>query len=216
MKVSTTRLEAFSDGVISIIITIMVLGIKLPSFDEKSSSEIIILNLKHLLPYLLSYAFSFMMIGIFWSNHHYMFHLLEKIDVHLQWLNFLFLFFLSLIPFATALIGSNSFTPVAPALYGTVLFLTSVTFLVMKHYSLRKKLLHTDTSRELTYKIFKVSVMGRKKTIIGSIIYLIAIPLSFINVYAAYICFIIPAILFFIPDAIDNVVLAEKLSEKNS
>src|SRR3954471_2021241 len=147
MKINTTRLETFSDGVIAIIITIMVIEIRLPDLNRESTSEQIINNLQYLLPYFITYAFSFMMIGIFWTNHHYMFHLLERTDEQLVWLNFLFLFLLSLIPFATAIVGSNPFIAVSALIYGIVMLLTNSSFLLMRHYSLRKKLLHTDRNR---------------------------------------------------------------------
>jgi uncharacterized membrane protein len=214
MKINTTRLETFSDGVIAIIITIMVIEIRLPDLSRESTSEQIINNLQYLLPYFITYAFSFMMIGIFWTNHHYMFHLLERTDEQLVWLNFLFLFLLSLIPFATAIVGSNPFIAISALIYGIVMLLTNSSFLLMRHYSLRKNLLHTDRNRALTANIFRVSIKARTKAFIGTIVYLIAIPLAYVNVYFAYLCFTIPPILYFIPDGIDDEALAEKVAEK--
>ncbi len=216
MKISTTRLETFSDGVIAIIITIMVIEVKLPDLTKESSGWQTINLLKHLIPYLITYAFSFMMIGIFWTNHHHMFHLLDRTDEKLLWQNFLFLFLLSLIPFATAIVGSNPFISIAPAIYGTVMLLTNSAYLLMRHYSLSKKLVHKDDNKELTANIFRVSSRARTKAFAGTIVYLLSIPLAFVNVYFAYICFIIPPVLFFIPDGIDDEAFAEKVVEKNS
>ena len=216
MKSSTTRLETFSDGVIAIIITIMVLELKLPDLSKESSTTQAISHLKELLPYFITYALSFMKIGIFWTNHHHLFHLLEHTDQHLVWQNFIFLFFLSLIPFATAEVGSNPFIAIAPAIYGAVMFLTNLAFLIMRHYSLRKKLLHKDADQALTKTIVHISQKARIKSIIGSGIYLISIPLAYVNVYVSYICFIIPSIIFFIPEGIDNEELAEKVAKKNT
>lgn len=216
MKITTTRVETFSDGVIAIVITIMVLQLKLPNFEKGSTTAEVISDLTDLLPYFLTYAFSFMMIGIFWTNHHHMFHLLEKTDEQLLWQNFLFLFFLSLIPFATAIVGANPFIAISPAIYGLVMLLTTLSFVIMRNYSLRNKLIHKDTDKELTQKIFKVSHRARTKAIIGAIIYFISIPLAYVNVYFSYACFIIPPIIFFIPEGIDNEKLAERVTEKNT
>ncbi len=216
MKLGTTRLEAFSDGVIAIIITIMVLQLKLPDLNKDSSTRDIWSHLINLLPYLITYAFSFMMIGIFWTNHHHMFHLLEKADIHLLWQNFIFLFLLSLIPFATSIVGSNPFVALSPAVYGSVMLLTTLSFTIMRHYSIRKHLLHKDEDKKLTQDLLNVSYKARKKAIIASIIYLVAIPMAYVNVYVAYACFIVPPIIFFIPEGIDNEELAEKVAVKNA
>src|SRR4051794_31912412 len=216
MKISTTRLETFSDGVIAIIITIMVIEIKLPNLTQESTTVETINNLRQLVPYLITYAFSFMMVGIFWTNHHHMFHLLKHTDEQLLWQNFLFLFLLSLIPFATAIVGANPFISISAVIYGIVMLLTNSSFLLMRHYSLRKDLVHKDKNRELTVKIFQVSMKARIKALIGTIMYMIAVPLAFVNVYIAYICYTIPPIIFFIPDGIDDEKLAEKVVEKNA
>ncbi len=215
MKISTTRLETFSDCVIGIIITIMVLELKLPDLGKHSTTAETVTYLKHLLPYFITYAFSFMMTGIFWTNHHHMFHLLERTDERLLWQNFLFLFLLSLIPFATAIVGANPFIAIAPALYGLVMLLITLSFLIMRNYSLRHGLIHTDKDRVLNQKIFKVSFRARTKAIVGTAVYLTAIPLAYLNVYFAYACFVIPPFIFFIPEGIDNEKLAEKVAEKN-
>src|SRR3954451_22630373 len=174
MKISTTRLETFSDGVIAIIITIMVIEIKLPNLTQESTTAETINNLRQLVPYLITYAFSFMMVGIFWTNHHHMFHLLKHTDEQLLWQNFLFLFLLSLIPFATAIVGANPFISISAVIYGIVMLLTNSSFLLMRDYSLRKKLLHTDRNKTLTANIFRVSIKARSKAFIGTIVYLIA------------------------------------------
>lgn len=215
MKIGTNRVEAFSDGVMAIILTIMMLELKLPDLNKHISTKDIWNLIIHLSPYLITYAFSFMMIAIFWTNHHHMFHLLEKTDEKLLWQNFIFLFFLSLIPFATAIIGSNPFVPVAPAIYGFVMLLTTSSFTAMRNYTIRKKLIHKDSNRELTVHIFRASLSGRKKAIAGTIVYLASMPLAYVNVWIAYVCFIIPPIIFFVPQGIDNEELAEKVSEKN-
>ncbi|MCW3079742.1 TMEM175 family protein [Segetibacter sp.] len=216
MKIGTTRLETLSDGVIAIIITIMVLELKLPDLSKNSTTGQTVDHLQHLFPYFITYAFSFMMIGIFWANHHHMFHLLENTDERLVWQNFLFLFLLSLIPFATAIVGANPLIAISPAIYGSVMLFTNLAFLIMRHYSLRKKLVHKDDNKALTDKIFEVSLKARSKAILATVIYLISIPAAYVSVYFSYICFVIPPILFFIPEGIDNEELAEKVLEKNA
>lgn len=216
MKIGTTRVETFSDGVIGIIITIMVLTIKIPDIDKQSSAWMLKQNIRHLLPYIITYAFSFMMIGIFWINHHHMFHLLEKTDESLLIQNLVFLFWMSLIPLGTAMVSANPKLPDSAALYGGVLLLTTLTFAVMRIHTIRKNLVHKDRDKEITEKIRWVSLKAKTKSIIGSIAYLCAIPLAYVNTYLAYAIFLIPPIIFFIPDGIDDEKLAEKIEEKNS
>src|SRR5215217_5216488 len=107
MKIGTTRVETFSDGVIAIVITIMVLSVKFPQIVDHPTRRMLIHQLERVLPALVPYAFSFLMIGIFWINHHHMFHLLEHTDESLLRLNLFFLFWTSLIPMATAFISAD-------------------------------------------------------------------------------------------------------------
>src|SRR5689334_13229449 len=140
MKIGTARVETFSDGVISIIITIMVLTIKIPDITKHSSAWMVRRELENILPYVITYAFSFMMIGIFWVNHHHMFHLLEKTDESLLVQNLFFLFWMSLIPLATAMVSANPTIPESAALYGCVMLLTTISFALMRVYTLKKNL----------------------------------------------------------------------------
>jgi len=217
MKIGTSRVETFSDGVISIIITIMVLSIKIPDITRQSNSAWLFKhNLHTILPYLIAYAFSFMMIGIFWINHHHMFHFLEKTDEPLLLQNLLFLFWMSLIPLGTALVSANPTVPDSAALYGGILLLTTVSFAIMRIYTLKKNLVHKDKDREITERVRRVSLKAKTKSIIGATAYLFAIPLAYLNVYLAYIIFLVPPIIFFFPDGIDDERLAQKIEEKNS
>ncbi|MEO8111421.1 MAG: TMEM175 family protein [Ginsengibacter sp.] len=216
MKINTTRLESFSDGVIAIIITIMILALKLPVLDKHITTTAQTVHyLKFLLPYFITYAFSFMMIGIFWTNHHHMFNLLEKTDMVLLWQNFLFLFVLSLIPFATAVVGANPFIPIAPVIYGIIMLLTTLSFVIMRNHAIHHKLIHSDENKALTRKIFSVSLIERTKATIATSIYLVSIPLAFVSVYLSYACFVISPVIFFLPKEINNEKLAEKISAKN-
>ena len=214
MKITTQRLEAFSDGVIAIIITIMILELKLPDLHSESSEAQMVAYLKGLAPYFFTYVFSFMMIGIFWTNHHHMFHLLETTDETLLWLNFVFLFMLSLIPFATAIVGASPQLSLSVAIYGLVLLLTTVSFLIMRSYTIRRKLVHIDKNRMLRYKIFKLSILARTKSIFGAIIYALSVAMAYVNVYVAYGLLIIPAIIFFLPEGVDGEKLSQIVGEE--
>ena len=215
MIIRTSRLEAISDCIISIAITIMILELRLPDLSKHMNSWETLHHLKTLIPYFITYAFSFMMIAIFWTNHHHMFHFLRNTDHNLVWQNFLFLFFLSLIPFATSIVGANPFIVLSPVIYSIVMLFTTLTFVLMIFYSRSKKLVHQDDDPVLTRNISKVSRKAGKKAIIGSIIYFLSIPAAYIDIYLAYICLLIPPVLFFIPEGIDDEKLAEKVAEKN-
>src|ERR1043166_2251422 len=120
-----TRLEAFSDGVIAIIITIMVLEMKVPHGEQLDS-------LLPLLPVFLSYVLSFVYVGIYWNNHHHMLHACRKVNGPVLWANLHLLFWLSLFPFATGWMGENHFAPMPSALYGVVLLMAAIAYLLLQ------------------------------------------------------------------------------------
>lgn len=215
MKIGTSRVEAFSDGVIAIIITIMVLLLKLPNIDKMLTSRALISHLHEQAPYFGAYVFSFMMVGIFWTNHHHMFHLLEKTDEPLLLLNLIFLFWMSLIPYATALIGANPLLEASAALYGFIMLMTTLSLALMRNHTLRKKLVHRDKDRALTTTVYRVSLQARTKNWIGVGAYLLSVPLAYVNIYLAFVCFFIPPVIFFIPHGVDDEKLAERIEEKN-
>jgi uncharacterized membrane protein len=115
----TTRPEAFSDGVLAIIITIMVLELKVPHDGTAAA-------LRPILPVFASYVLSFVYIGIYWNNHHHMMHLVHRVEGGMLWANLHLLFWLSLVPFTTAWVGENHFAPTPMAIYGTVLFMAAI------------------------------------------------------------------------------------------
>ena len=172
-------------------------------------------HLYTILPSIVTYSFSFLMIGIFWINHHHLFHLLKRVDEALLVQNIVFLFCMSFIPLATALFGAAPFIDEAVAFYGLVMLLTTLTFAIMRKYSIRKGLLHVDKDRNLTTNIYRISIKARAKSYIGAIAYLASIPLAFWNVYFSFACFIVTPLLFFIPDGIDDEELVEKIAKKN-
>lgn len=215
MQTSTTRAETFSDGIMAIMITIMILELKLPDFNKNQHTDDIQNHLQSLTPHFIAYIFSFMMIGIVWTSHHHLFHLLEKTDNQLLRLNLFFLFWITLIPVVTGILGANPLLPVSTALYASVMMLATATLAYMRSYTLKKDLIHTDTGTALNNKIIKVSLTGKRHSYVSSIAYLISIPLSFVSVYIAYICFTIPIALFFLPASIDEENLENKIIEKN-
>ncbi|MFP5250355.1 MAG: TMEM175 family protein, partial [Acidobacteriota bacterium] len=129
---ATGRLEAFSDGVIAIIITIMVLEMKVPHGSTLQ-------DLAPLLPVFLSYVLSFLYVGIYWNNHHHMLHTCESVTGTILWSNLMLLFWLSLFPFTTGWMGQNDFTAVPTMLYGTVLLLAAISYFVLQHAIIRSQ-----------------------------------------------------------------------------
>lgn len=215
MQASTKRVETFSDGVIAIIITIMILELKLPAFKNPANEDIEAHVIK-ILPHLGAYVFSFIMLGIIWMNHHHFFNLLERTDNFLLALNLLLLFWMSLIPFVTGIMGENPLLPLSTALYGGVLLLTTLTFSYMRYYTLKNELVHTDEQRDINLYIKKLSRKNTRKNYIATGAYLLSIPLAFVNVYFSFICFLTPIVIFMLPGGIEEGKLADKVIEKNS
>jgi uncharacterized membrane protein len=179
------RLEAFSDGVIAIIITIMVLELKIPHGST-------VIELYHLLPVFLSYILSFVFVGIYWGNHHHLLHTVHSVNSKIIWANMHLLFWLSLIPFATGWMGENHFDELPVAVYGVLLLLCGFAFYIlqktiMAHYT------HTTDLIEALKK-------QEKKTWISVALYLCSVPLAFFNPAAAAVLFVIVAVMWVIPD----------------
>lgn len=189
---STTRIEAFSDGVIAIIITIMVLELKVPHLPEYFSLSLGSEALIGILPKILSYAISFLVVAIFWVNHHGFFHALERSDSALLWHNNHLLFWLSLIPFTTAFLGEHPHTSLGSILYGGVLVMASLSFHFMS--------IHAGRAR-LYYPAFQESfaVKARKKGLIGPSLYLLATISAPISVYISLCIFVIVPLMYFVP-----------------
>ncbi|MBT1702167.1 TMEM175 family protein [Chryseosolibacter indicus] len=213
MKIGTTRVETFSDSVMAIIITIMVMEL-IPDFSAKEVTPHSYFYNKETLAKSIAYLLSFTMIGIFWLNHHNFFHILKKTNEQLLIQNLGFLFIISIIPVTTTMIGANPSDPLSVALYGGVMLLTTILLSVMRVYAERKALIHKEDDKNLNSKIFRMTSKARKKNYIGIVAYLISIPLAFISVYISFACFVIPPIIFFIPDGVDDEKLAEKIAEK--
>ena len=155
-----TRLEAFSDGVIAILITIMVLELKVPHGDGLAALE-------PLIPVFLSYVLSFVYLGIYWNNHHHMLHTIRKVTGPILWANLHLLFWLSLIPFATGWLGENHFASLPTALYGAVLLLAGIAYLILQQLiiasqgadSLLKQAVHRDWKGKLSALLYAVAML---------------------------------------------------------
>jgi uncharacterized membrane protein len=161
-----TRLEAFSDGVIAIIITIMVLEIKRP---EAATFE----ALKHILPPLLCYVFSFIVVGIYWGNHHHLIHTISSINSKIMWSNMHLLFWLSLIPVATDWTGETGFAPIPLLIYSLLLAMCGIAYTILLYYISQAH--PHNKNLEITLK------RQKKKGLISFVIYLIAAPLAFVS-----------------------------------
>jgi uncharacterized membrane protein len=181
---SKTRLEAFSDGVLAIIITIMVLELKIPHGTDLAA-------LKPLLPVFLSYVLSFVYLGLYWNNHHHLLHAAQRINGKILWANLLLLFWLSLIPFATGWMGENHFAPLPTALYGVVLLCAALAYELLQYLIIK----HHGSDHVLA------SAVGKDwKGKISLAFYIAAIPLAFVNQWIADGCYIIVAAIWLIPD----------------
>ena len=181
---SKGRLEAFSDGVVAIIITIMVLELKIP--QSASLAE-----LRPLAPVFLSYVLSFVYIGIYWNNHHHMLQAASRVNGRVLWANLHLLFWLSLVPFVTGWMGENHFAATPVALYGVVLLMAGIAY-----YILARSLaaLHGTESR------IAIALGKDVKGLSSTAIYAVAIPLSFVNPWIAFSAYVLVAARWFIPD----------------
>jgi uncharacterized membrane protein len=182
---NTTRLEAFSDGVLAIIITIMVLEIKVPrhagTFDD----------LRPLLPVFLSYVLSFVYIGIYWNNHHHMMHSVSKVTGGILWANLHLLFWLSLVPFCTGWMGENHFTSDNMVLYGIVLLMAGVAYWILQNC-----IISTQGENSILKKAIGRDLKGKS----SPVFYLIGIALSFYSPLLGGVLYVWVALMWLIPD----------------
>ena len=191
----TGRLEAFSDGVIAIIITIMVLEMKVPhgaSLDDLSS----------VLPIFLSYVLSFVYVGIYWNNHHHMLHSTKRVSGGILWANLHLLFWLSLFPFATGWTGENHLTSTPTAAYGCVLLMAACAYWILQR---------TIIAHQGPESLLGTAVGKDRKGKLSPLLYLAAIPLAFVNPWISQCIYILVAIIWFIPDRrIERVLLKQE------
>jgi uncharacterized membrane protein len=178
------RLEAFSDGVIAIIITIMVLEFKVPHVGELAA-------LKPLIPVFMSYLLSFIFLGIYWSNHHHMMQAVRNVSGSVLWANLHLLFWLSLTPFVTAWMGENHAAPWPVACYGVVLLLSAIAYFILVRALLAVHDADSDLARAIG-KDFKGTV--------SMVIYAAALPLAFTQTWIAIALYVLVAIMWIVPD----------------
>ena len=178
------RLEAFSDGVLAIIITIMVLELKAPHGAGLA-------DLRPLIPVFLSYVLSFVYIGIYWSNHHHLMHAVSHVNGRALWANLHLLFWLSLIPFATAWMGENSFAAWPVALYGVVLLSAAIAYFI-----LTRVLVSYHGEDSALAKALGKDAKGKASVVF----YAAAIPLSFVSSWLACALYVMVAVMWLIPD----------------
>jgi uncharacterized membrane protein len=180
----TSRLEAFSDGVLAIIITIMVLEMKVPHAVDFA-------GLKPVLPVFLSYVLSFIYLGIYWNNHHHLFQATEQVSGGILWANLHLLFWLSLFPFTTGWMGENGLSPTPTAVYGFVLLMAAIAFYVLGHAIIAKE------GRDSLL----AQAIGRNwKGKLSLALYFAAIPLAFSSPWIASGIYVFVAFLWLIPD----------------
>jgi uncharacterized membrane protein len=189
-----TRLEAFSDGVLAIIITIMVLELKVPHGDELAT-------LQPLLPVFLSYVLSFVYVAIYWNNHHHMLHTTRRINGAILWANLHLLFWLSLFPFVTGWMGENHFATLPTVLYGVVLLMAAVAY-----WLLQRAIIVSQGKDSLLARAVGRDLKGK----ISPLIYAAAIPTAFANPWLAQALYILVAVMWLVPDRrIERIIAAE-------
>ena len=178
------RLEAFSDGVIAILITIMVLELKVPRGVTPDA-------LRPLIPILSSYVLSFVFLGIYWSNHHHMLHMVDRINGKILWANLHLLFWLSLTPFVTAYLGENGAAPLPTALYGVVLLLAAIAYTILQN---------TIIASQGPGSKLKAAVSDDVKGKMSIACYAAAIPLAFVGKWISIALYVIVALTWLVPD----------------
>jgi uncharacterized membrane protein len=180
----TSRLEAFSDGVIAILITIMVLELKVPHGIDWVS-------LKPLIPVFLSYVLSYVYLGIYWNNHHHMLHVTEHVTGSMLWANLHLLFWLSLVPFVTHWMGENPFAPLPTALYGGVLLLAAIAY-----FLLQGAIIRSQGAQSLLKRALGDDIKGK----ISPLLYALAIGLAFVQTWLAWVLYALVALIWLVPD----------------
>lgn len=180
----TSRLEAFSDGVIAILITIMVLELKVPHGVDLNT-------LQPMIPVFLSYVLSYIYLGIYWNNHHHMLHVTEHVTGSMLWANLHLLFWLSLVPFVTHWMGENPFAPLPTALYGGVLLLAAIAY-----FLLQGAIIRSQGSQSLLKRALGDDIKGK----ISPLLYALAIGLAFVQTWLAWALYAQVALIWLVPD----------------
>lgn len=182
------RVEAFSDGVIAIIVTIMVLELRIPSLPHGAPDREVWLALQGLLPQILSYLLSFVVVAIQWVNHHRLFDSIPQVDTKFVWYNNLLLFTMSLVPLPTAFLAEDPMRPQGAMFYGAVMFLNAMAFLLLRRYV------------ELHARLLPYNRRIHLSNLASVTLYLASIPLALLSVYLSFLVFLAIPLWYFIPD----------------
>jgi uncharacterized membrane protein len=185
------RLEAFSDGVLAIIITIMVLELKVPHPTNTAPHLAALADLKDLLPVFLSYVLSFIYVGIYWNNHHHMFHSTRHVTGGILWANLHLLFWLSLFPFTTGWMGENHLAPTPTAVYGFVLLMAAIAYFILQR---------TIIAQQGPGSLLAAAIGKDWKGKLSPVCYLAAIPLAFVSPWISSGLYVFVALLWLVPD----------------
>jgi uncharacterized membrane protein len=194
IKMGKNRLEAFSDGVLAIIITIMVLELKVPHGDT-------VAVLMPLVPVLLSYVLSFVYVGIYWNNHHHLLHAVHTVTGSILWANLHLLFWLSLIPFTTGWMGENHFATLPAAAYGLVLLMAAIA-----HWILQRRIIASQGEDSMLKRAIGSDWKGK----LSALLYVSGIALAFVSPWLAVSIYVLAAIMWVIPDRRIERVLIRK------
>ena len=184
-EMTTNRLEAFSDGVIAIIITIMVLELRAPAQPTLAAAI-------KVAPVFISYALSFLVAAIMWVNHHHLVHAMHSVTARLLWSNLYLLFWMSLVPFVTDFMGKNYREPMAVAFYGLDLFLCATGFYLLRTELVRQSR-HDSAMTEYHQRI-------QRKNALSGALYLLSVPLAYVSIYASFFIFVLIPVMYFLPE----------------
>ncbi|WP_421794380.1 TMEM175 family protein [Haliscomenobacter sp.] len=185
---SKNRIEAFSDGVIAIIITIMAFDLKIPELAKDFSDQDVWKALEAVVPKILSYMLSFVVVAIMWLNHHAMFDRIAHSTSKLVWYNMFLLFAMSLIPMPTNFLALHPFLPQAVMFYGFILFLNAFGFFLLRRYE------------EVDAQLLPYNAVVQRSNLVSTLLYLASIPLAFVSVYLSFLIFVGIPLWYFLPD----------------
>lgn len=196
--ISTTRLENFSDGVFAIVLTLLAFQFKVPKFSEEGTLVQNFDELLHIAPYLIGFIFSFFFIAVFWVNHHHLYHAVKEANRTLLWYNIHFLFWITMLPFAIAMVGDHPHVSLAAVSLGVVLFMASVAAYLLLRYSYVKSKLVDET---LSYDSIQ---NGLTKNITAVIVTFLGILIALKWVYVSYCIYFVVLIIFLIPQKMEK------------
>jgi uncharacterized membrane protein len=198
VSLSTHRIEAFSDGVLSIVITLLVLQLSIPIVSERAGDAELNQRLIEMIPKLLSYVISFAVVGVFWAGHHNLFHFIICADRTLLWLNNLFLLCVGFIPFPAALLGAYAMRRTAVIVYGASLAVTGLTLALIWSYATRERRL---VAHDMSSQAVRI---GLRRILIGPSLYGVSIVLCFVSLWISLAIYVVVPLIYILPGRIDR------------